>query len=154
MPRFPGVWLSAGPGEPGNEEVRGRSGAGEAAAWDYAPKPVPGSVLREAAEGAAGPHGAPAAPQHIERIQGKLRHVKEQNPFVPARLPLAGHGWEGGSGQALGDTELFAQEGGRCNSSCPRDQAKPKANISIQHLQEELETYFLHDLKGIIFPQL
>lgn len=56
--------------------------------------------------------------------------------------------------QALTGTELFAWEVVWCNSSCPRDQAKPKANISIQHLQEELEIYFLYDLKGIIFLQL
>lgn len=80
--------------------------------------------------------------------------MKEQNLFVPVRLPPAGHGWEEGLGQAPGDTELFAQERGQCNSSCPRHQAKPKANISLQHLQKELETYFLHNLKGIIFPQL
>lgn len=101
---------------------------------------MPGSVLQEAMEGGAGPHGAPAAPRRMERIQGKPRHMKEQNPFVPARLPLVELGWEGGAGQAPGDSELFAREGGQGNSSCPRDQAKPKANISVQHLQEELET--------------
>lgn len=55
--------------------------------------------------------------------------------------------------QALGRTELFAWKVTWYNS-CHREQAKPKTNISIQHLQEELETYFLYDLKGIIFLQL
>lgn len=46
-------------------------------------------------ERGAGTDGAPAAPQCVETHQGKLLHVREQNPFVPAWLPLAGHRWEG-----------------------------------------------------------
>lgn len=131
-----------GPGEPGSEEVRGRAGVGRVAARDVpqsrCPDPSSLGLWREVLP--------PTMPQQLHGAgedSGETTAHESAKSIHPSSLASVGHGWEGASGQAPGDSELFAQDGGQCNSSCPRDQAKPKANISSQHLQAELETYFM-----------
>lgn len=117
-----GASLSMGPGKPEKEKGWCR--------W--------GSSLRMCPKASAQIHpprgcGVGMLPQQLHGVCRKFRGncSKWKCKIYSSQVGCQWQGTDRKGNQVLGGTELFAWEVTWCNSSCPRNQAKPKANNPI-----------------------